>query len=89
MHTSKRKKVQDVLTSVRVGKALGILTAIHRALDLAGEEAGGPPMHMQDVPTEDPATYEMICKADTVGNGIEGLEPLAWQASIWQPRDQG
>jgi error-prone DNA polymerase len=47
--------------------ALGMLTAIHRALDLAGEKAGGPPMRMQDVPAEDPATYDMICKADTVG----------------------
>jgi error-prone DNA polymerase len=47
--------------------ALGMLTAIHRALDLAGEKSGGPPMRMQDVPAEDPATYEMICKADTVG----------------------
>ncbi|MDM0029112.1 error-prone DNA polymerase [Variovorax saccharolyticus] len=47
--------------------ALGMLTAIHRALDLAGAKTGGPPMRMQDVPAEDPATYEMICKADTVG----------------------
>lgn len=47
--------------------ALGMLTAIHRALDLAGEKAGGPPMRMQDVPPEDVATYDMICKADTVG----------------------
>ncbi|CAN7385989.1 error-prone DNA polymerase [Variovorax sp. LjRoot178] len=47
--------------------ALGMLSAIHRALDMAGEKAGNPPMRMQDVPAEDPATYEMICKADTVG----------------------
>lgn len=47
--------------------ALGMLSAIHRALDLAGEKAGSPPMRVQDVPAEDPATYEMICKADTVG----------------------
>ncbi|SEB25035.1 error-prone DNA polymerase [Variovorax sp. YR216] len=47
--------------------ALGMLTAVHRALDLAGEKAGGPPMRLQDVPAEDPATYDMICKADTVG----------------------
>ncbi|MDM0109917.1 error-prone DNA polymerase [Variovorax sp. J22R24] len=55
--------------------ALGMLSAIHRALDLAGAKVGakndgmngGPPMRMQDVPPEDPATYDMICKADTVG----------------------
>jgi error-prone DNA polymerase len=47
--------------------ALGMLSAIHRALDLAGAKSGGPPIQMQDVPPEDPATYEMISKADTVG----------------------
>jgi len=47
--------------------ALGMLTAIHRALDLVGEKVGGAPMRMQDVPAEDVATYDMICKADTVG----------------------
>jgi error-prone DNA polymerase len=40
--------------------ALGMLSAIRRALDLLG-------MKMQDVPAEDPAVYEMIQKADTVG----------------------
>jgi error-prone DNA polymerase len=47
--------------------ALGMLTAIHRALDMVGAKACGVPMRMQDVPAEDPATYDMICKADTVG----------------------
>jgi error-prone DNA polymerase len=47
--------------------ALGMLTAVHRALDLAGEKTIGRPMRLQDIPAEDPATYEMICKADTVG----------------------
>ena len=27
----------------------------------------GTPLRMQDIPAEDPATYEMICNADTVG----------------------
>ncbi|HLE67866.1 MAG TPA: PHP domain-containing protein, partial [Burkholderiales bacterium] len=40
--------------------ALGMLSAIRRALDFAG-------MEMRDVPPEDPAVYEMIRKADTVG----------------------
>src|SRR5574337_2190585 len=42
------------------GLALGMLSAIRRALDFTG-------MRMQDVPPEDPAVYEMIRKADTVG----------------------
>jgi len=46
--------------------ALGMLTAIHRALDLVAMKLGRP-YGMQDVPAEDPDTYEMICKADTVG----------------------
>ncbi len=40
--------------------ALGMLSALRRALDFVG-------MRMQDVPAEDPAVYEMIQKADTVG----------------------
>ncbi len=40
--------------------ALGMLSAARRALDLLG-------LRMQDVPAEDPATYDMICRADTIG----------------------
>ena len=40
--------------------ALGMLSAIRRALDAIG-------MKMQDVPAEDPAVYAMIQKADTIG----------------------
>jgi error-prone DNA polymerase len=46
--------------------ALGMLSAIKRALDLVGKRRGTV-FRMQDVPAEDPATYDMICKADTVG----------------------
>lgn len=46
--------------------ALGMLTAIHRALDLVGEKLGRS-FEMQDVPPEDPQTYAMIRMADTVG----------------------
>jgi error-prone DNA polymerase len=46
--------------------ALGMLSAIRRALDLIGLRRGDI-FTMQDVPAEDPATYEMICAADTVG----------------------
>jgi error-prone DNA polymerase len=40
--------------------ALGMLTAIRKSLDGLG-------MDMPDVPAEDPAVYEMIQRADTVG----------------------
>ncbi|HTG97719.1 MAG TPA: error-prone DNA polymerase [Burkholderiales bacterium] len=40
--------------------ALGMLTAIRRALDFLG-------MKMEQVPPEDPAVYAMIQKADTIG----------------------
>ena len=46
--------------------ALGMLTAIHRAFDLV-RDAGGPDLTLATVPAEDPAVYEMISQADTVG----------------------
>ena len=50
--------------------ALGMLSAVRRSLDLIGQRRGrgpGNPFRMLDVPKEDPAVYDMICKADTVG----------------------
>ena len=46
--------------------ALGMLSAIRRALDLIGERRAGR-FTMSDVPPEDPAVYEMIRRADTMG----------------------
>ena len=46
--------------------ALGMLSAIRRALDLIGERCAGR-FTMSDVPPEDPAVYEMIGRADTMG----------------------
>ncbi|MCY0852515.1 error-prone DNA polymerase [Cupriavidus sp. D39] len=46
--------------------ALGMLSAIRRALDLVSEQRGEA-FELQDIPAEDPATYEMLCRADTVG----------------------
>ncbi len=46
--------------------ALGMLTALHKSLDLIGLRKGHV-FEMQDIPPEDPETYDMICKADTVG----------------------
>jgi error-prone DNA polymerase len=46
--------------------ALGMLSAIRRALDLVSRRRGGL-FTMSDVPPEDPRVYEMIQHADTVG----------------------
>src|SRR5512139_2962086 len=46
--------------------ALGMLSAIRRALDLVSARRGRP-FAMSDIPSEDPAVYEMIGHADTVG----------------------
>jgi error-prone DNA polymerase len=46
--------------------ALGMLTAIHRCLDLVNN-FHGTDMGLADVPAEDPETYGMIQKADTIG----------------------
>ena len=46
--------------------ALGMLSAIRRALDEVGRLRGRP-FTMEDIPREDPAVYEMIGHADTVG----------------------
>ena len=46
--------------------ALGMLSAIRRALDMIGSLRNRP-FGMSDVPPEDPAVYEMIRHADTMG----------------------
>jgi error-prone DNA polymerase len=46
--------------------ALGMLTAIHRALDLVSQYRSSP-LAMADIPAEDPAVYAMIQQADTMG----------------------
>ena len=46
--------------------ALGMLSCIRRALALVSAQRGAP-FELRDVPHEDPATYNMICEADTVG----------------------
>jgi len=46
--------------------ALGILTAIRRCLDLVSLRRGVP-FTLEDIPDKDTATYDMICRADTVG----------------------
>ncbi|WP_046060677.1 error-prone DNA polymerase [Paracidovorax citrulli] len=46
--------------------ALGMLSAIRRALDMIGLRRGYA-FGMQDIPAEDSDTYDMICRADTIG----------------------
>ena len=46
--------------------ALGMLSAIRRALELIAARRGRP-FALSDVPPEDPATYAMIQRADTMG----------------------
>lgn len=46
--------------------ALGMLSALRRALVLVSEQRGRP-FTLADIPAEDPAVYRMIQKADTVG----------------------
>ncbi len=46
--------------------ALGMLSAIRRCLDLRNGLRGGA-WALHHIPQEDPATYDLICQADTVG----------------------
>ena len=46
--------------------ALGMLTAIRRALDGISQRDGRD-FRMQDIPRDDQAVFDMICHADTVG----------------------
>lgn len=46
--------------------ALGMLSAIRRCFDLV-RHYRGLELSLSKIPGEDPATYEMICRADTIG----------------------
>jgi error-prone DNA polymerase len=46
--------------------ALGMLTALKRTFQML-EHTGTGPTRMEDLPQDDVATYDMICRADTVG----------------------
>ncbi|MFN0186653.1 MAG: error-prone DNA polymerase [Aquabacterium sp.] len=57
----------DALGLIKVDVlALGMLSAIRRALTMVGDKLGRP-FSMQDVPAEDPAVYDMLCSGDSVG----------------------
>ncbi|GAB3384728.1 error-prone DNA polymerase [Lysobacter fragariae] len=65
--------------------ALGMLTAVRKTLQLL-DAHGHPGLSMASIPPEDPATYEMICRADTVG--VFQIESRAQMAMLprLQPR---
>ena len=47
--------------------ALGMLTALRRALDLVAAKLGRSSMGLEDIPKEDPAVYAMLQEADSIG----------------------
>jgi error-prone DNA polymerase len=59
----------DTLSLMKVDVlALGMLTAIKRAMTMLAEDHGRTDIaDMADIPEEDPAVYDMLCKADSVG----------------------
>jgi error-prone DNA polymerase len=57
----------DIVGFVKVDLlSLGMLTAIRKCFDLVGAWTGSP-LDLATVPREDPATYDMLCKADSIG----------------------
>jgi error-prone DNA polymerase len=64
----------DTLGLIKVDVlALGMLSAVRRALEFVARKLGVPEFRMQDVlcpqgvVAEDPAVYEMLCRGDSVG----------------------
>jgi len=59
--------------------ALGMLTCIRKAFELAKQHYGLD-LTLDNVPHDDPAVYEMICHADTIG--VFQIESRAQQAML-------
>jgi error-prone DNA polymerase len=59
--------------------ALGMLSAIRRALDMVSSWRGKP-LRVQDIPAEDAAVYAMIQRADTIG--VFQIESRAQQSML-------
>ncbi len=58
----------DALGLIKVDiLALGMLSAIRRALAMVGDKLGVPGFGMQQVPRGDAPVYEMLCRGDSVG----------------------
>ena len=57
----------DALGLIKVDVlALGMLSALRRAFEFIAAKLDRP-VRMQDIPREDNKTYDMICRADTIG----------------------
>src|SRR4030095_12214986 len=57
----------DALGLIKVDVlALGMLSALRRSLEFIGQKKGRV-FEMQETPDGDEPTYDMICKADTIG----------------------
>jgi error-prone DNA polymerase len=65
--------------------ALGMLSALRRTLELVSQQRGER-FELHDIPPEDPATWDMLCQADTVG--VFQIESRAQMAMLprLQPR---
>jgi error-prone DNA polymerase len=59
--------------------ALGMLSALQRSLAFISQRHGHL-MRLQDIPAEDQSTYDMICRADTVG--VFQIESRAQQSML-------
>ncbi|WP_420991536.1 error-prone DNA polymerase [Cupriavidus sp. 30B13] len=59
--------------------ALGMLSAIRRALEMIPGPSGAP-MRMAEIPREDGKTYDMICAAETIG--VFQVESRAQQSML-------
>lgn len=58
----------DALRLIKVDLlALGMLSAIRRALDFVAQKKGVDEFRVQDVPAEDPAVYAMLSRGDSIG----------------------
>lgn len=57
----------DVLGLMKVDVlALGVMTAIRKSIDMVNVYRGTN-LRVQDIPSEDPKVYDMLCVADTIG----------------------
>ncbi len=58
----------DALGLIKVDiLALGMLSAIRRALAMVGNKLGQPGFDMQSVPAGDAPVYQMLCRGDSIG----------------------
>ncbi|WP_345813565.1 error-prone DNA polymerase [Paraburkholderia sp. PREW-6R] len=71
----------DALNLLKVDVlALGMLSAIRRALEFVALRRGFPAFRVQDIPREDRAVYEMCGHADTIG--VFQIESRAQQSML-------